>query len=218
VTGPVVPPSHQPPHAYPGYPPPAYPPPGYGHPPRNRALAFMSSVGGLLTGVATLITALVAVCGFIATRPSDDPGSTTGGTGNGTAVTSAAARPPAALTVFFGPGEVVFQTNGVSAVDLDRTPPLVADTDGADIKAGQTTGAPSLFVNVAPLQPGGADPSGADCAAWVRDNLARNTGSLTTGDRFCMTTDQGRVAYVRVVGAPVGKGTVRLNVTVWQSS
>lgn len=42
------------------------------------------------------------------------------------------------------------------------------------------------------------------------------TAELTRDARMCVQTVEGRTAYLRVVTAPVGRGTVRLEVTVWE--
>lgn len=120
--------------------------------------------------------------------------------------------------VRFGPANVSFPLDGGGRhIDFDSTPPLVGDTGagGSDLDIETTTGS-AIVLNdhIAPLSPSGAAPGEAECA----DRVLRNstyTIDLTRGARFCMETDEGRTVYVRAVAAPVGTGTVRLDVTVW---
>ncbi|MFD9905693.1 hypothetical protein [Streptomyces sp. NPDC059063] len=39
---------------------------------------------------------------------------------------------------------------------------------------------------------------------------------LDAGRQFCMYTDEGRTAYVRVVSAPAAGHVIKIEVTVWE--
>jgi hypothetical protein len=125
--------------------------------------------------------------------------------------------------VRFGPAVVEADTtNSGSYIELDSPRPIVSGTEikGGDIIFGASIGDPNLFVprsasNLAPLPASGAAPSAEECAESV-DRNHTYTSEVKRGDRFCLLTDEGRVAYLRVVTAP-SSGTGKLDVTVWET-
>lgn len=138
---------------------------------------------------------------------------------------SPAAPPKSADTVRarFGPKVVdADTTDSGSYIELDTSEPIVSGSSlkGADIVFGASLGDPNLFVPgsgsmLAPLPGSGAAPTAEECADAVNTN-GGYTSDAKPGDRFCLMTDQGRVAYLKVVTAP-SRGTGKLNVTVWDT-
>jgi hypothetical protein len=121
----------------------------------------------------------------------------------------------------FGP-EVVDAdtTDSGSYIELDTAPPIVSDASlkSADIIFGASLGDPNLFVPgsgsmLAPLPASGAAPTADECAQAVEDS-GSYTANVKRGDRFCLLTGKGNVAYLEVVSAP-SRGMGKLNVTVW---
>ncbi|WP_328750164.1 hypothetical protein OHT57_31955 [Streptomyces sp. NBC_00285] len=125
--------------------------------------------------------------------------------------------------VRFGPAVVdADTTNSGSYIELDTSQPIVSGTDikGGDIIFGASIGDPNLFVpgsasNLARMPASGAAPTAEECAESV-DRNDTYTANVKRGDRFCLRTDEGRVAYLRVVTAP-SSGTGKLDVTVWET-
>ncbi|MFJ9864399.1 hypothetical protein [Streptomyces sp. NPDC101165] len=134
-----------------------------------------------------------------------------------------AAKSAETVRAVFGPKDVgADTTNAGSYIDLDTPQPLVSPTriNGGDIIFSASIGDPNLFVpesasNLAPLPRSGAAPTAAECADSV-DSNGTYTANVKRGDRFCLLTDGGRVAYLRVVTAP-STGTGKLNITVWNT-
>ncbi|MGW2703679.1 hypothetical protein [Streptomyces sp. NPDC001340] len=122
----------------------------------------------------------------------------------------------------FGPKDVdADTTNAGSYIDLDTPQPVVSPTkiNGGDIIFSASV-EPNLFVpesasNLAPLPRSGPAPTAAECADSV-DRNGTYTANVKRGDRFCLLTGEGRVAYLRVVLAP-STGTGKLNITVWNT-
>ncbi|MFF5017800.1 hypothetical protein [Streptomyces sp. NPDC001165] len=122
----------------------------------------------------------------------------------------------------FGPKDVEADTtNAGSYIDLDTPQPVVSPTkiNGGDIIFSASV-EPNLFVpesasNLAPLPRSGPAPTAAECADSV-DRNGTYTANVKRGDRFCLLTGEGRVAYLRVVLAP-STGTGKLNISVWNT-
>ncbi len=113
-------------------------------------------------------------------------------------------------------------TNSGSYIELDTPAPIVGESSlkGADIIFGASLGDPNLFVpgsgsRLAPLPASGADPTAGECADSV-ESRGSYTAGVKRGDRFCLLTDEGRVAYLKVLTAP-SAGTGKLDVTVWDT-
>jgi hypothetical protein len=136
---------------------------------------------------------------------------------SGSSAPGPAAAPP---RVLFGPGPV---SAGPSAgyVELDTGPPLVTQSNkAADIVFGYPFASPELVTvgstpTLAPLPSGSADPTPEQCADAVAKRGTYLGGELSKDSRFCVRTDEGRTAYIRLLAAPAGNAPVRLEVTVW---
>lgn len=222
--GPAGPPQgpHQP---YPPQPPHPQPP----QTPQQPRWAWWV-VGIVIPVVGILITVLVS-------RPGSSDGDgkaapATDGRPPASTSSSAPAQPPASATpgagtgagaaqVRYGPADLAADvTDSGSYIELDTSRPVVSGSSvkGADVIFGASIGDPTLFVpesasSLAPLPATGPAPSAGECAESV-DRNGTYTADVKRGDRFCLLTDQGHVAYLRVVTAP-STGQGRLNVTVW---
>ncbi|MFJ8084234.1 hypothetical protein ACIQ6Y_26905 [Streptomyces sp. NPDC096205] len=112
-------------------------------------------------------------------------------------------------------------TSGGTDVDLDAAAPVSASTlpRGTDLFVSPTTGVPGLdspgsALTLAPLPGSGPAPTEDECAEAVEDR-GTYTVEARRGARFCLTTSEGRTAYLRVLSAPPGGTTPRFEVTVW---
>ncbi|MFG2459053.1 hypothetical protein ACGFWE_18575 [Streptomyces sp. NPDC048523] len=192
-------------------------------------------VGIVVPVVGILVTVLLSRQG----SSNDDKGDTGAGgagsvqsapttPGSGTSPSSDSAEEGPAKSapagrVRFGPAVVdADTTNSGSYIELDTSPPIVSGTDikGGDIIFGASHGDPNLFVprsasNLAPLPASGTAPTAEECAESV-DRNGTYTAEVKRGERFCLLTDEGRIAYLRVVTAP-SSGTGKLDVTVWET-
>lgn len=193
--------------------------------PRGRIIHFLTSVGGLLTAVATILTAVVTIVSLLVQRQPDSPAADI------QPATSAAvpipqvpeAEPGTSARVRSGPSDVVVGLqDGSRYIELDTIRPLVltASIQGTDIRIVASPGnPPNIYTDdnftLAPLPLDGPHPTEAECFDQVKANGAFS-GELSRGARFCMQTAEGRTAYLRVVASPIGRGTVRFKVTVWE--
>lgn len=185
-------------------------------------------VGIVIPVVGLLVTVLVSRPGSPASDSNTVQSAPTPTRSSASAETAGQGQPAAAPTkdasvdkVLFGPEAVEADTtDSGSYIDLDSAPPIVADASlkSADIIFGASLGDPNLFVPgsgsmLAPLPTSGAAPTADECAQAVEDS-GSYTANVKGGDRFCLLTGKGNVAYLEVVSAP-SRGMGRLNVTVW---
>ncbi|MFH8411435.1 Rmf/CrpP fold protein [Streptomyces sp. NPDC018019] len=129
-------------------------------------------------------------------------------------------RPP----VRSGPVELsIAGTTGGGYIDLDAIPPLAAisaEPKGTDVHISMTTGAPDISMDggaqtLAALPATEPEPSEKACAERIKQN-GTYLSQMSRGARFCVQTTEGRTAYIKVVAAPEGGGTVRLKAKVWE--
>lgn len=192
---------------------------------RGRIVSFLTSAGGLLTAVAAILTATVAIIGLLVSTEPDVPVADAPPRASDAVPAHQGGQetePEASMPIRSGPSEIVFQVpNGSGDIDLDSIPPLVATgIGGKDIIIGATTESPSMgtedsALTLAPLPSDGPDPTEAECASQIETN-GTYTSYLSRGARYCVQTAEGRTAYLRVIAAPIGRGTVRLEATVWE--
>ncbi|MFI9274156.1 serine/threonine-protein kinase [Kitasatospora sp. NPDC052896] len=117
-----------------------------------------------------------------------------------------------------GPADFTVEANGY--MDLDASTPIATAQQG-DITVMDTTGAPNLFVSdsrlaIAKLPASGPDPTPDQCADLINRDGSYNTDPLSSGDRFCYKTREGRMAYLVIKSVPAGLGPLRLTITVWE--
>jgi len=129
--------------------------------------------------------------------------------------------PTHAAHALFGPGKVTIRSED-GALDLDSPSPTPSSGDrGADISVIFNSGAPSIVTptssfTLATLPNQGAEPTAGDCAESIRKTGSYAISSVATGSRFCVMTDEGRSAYVRVTTTGISLSPVHLTVTVWE--
>ncbi|MBE8474185.1 hypothetical protein [Streptomyces justiciae] len=186
-------------------------------------------VGIVIPVVGILITVLMNGPGSSDDKAADDTDTVrpTTSADEKTATTPPPTKSPAADRVLYGPDEVKVDLSGGGAmyIDLDTSEPLLSGSDikGADLIYQTTGDDPTLYtpdsaLTLAPLAGSGdaPAPTASECADAVESNGAY-TGTAQRGGRFCLLTGEGRVAYLRVVAVPPGRGVGRLDVTVWDT-
>ncbi|WP_239647291.1 hypothetical protein [Nocardiopsis baichengensis] len=225
---------------------PAPPPPPGSAPPKgtsggsggNKALVVAVVFLGFAVLVAAAVVFVVAGRGADEGSASQDAGAGAQGGGDGAGGAGGAggaedaaagegeaegsAEEPQEDTVVFGPDEElsIEVVSPQTYVDLDGDPPLVVEdrVDGYDFVLRPNINGVA-FENsgggIAPLPEGGEAPDRAACLDAVETNGSTGTG-FSNGSRFCVQTDQGRVAYIEAVSSPGGTGTATVQATVWE--
>lgn len=155
---------------------------------------------------------------------SDRPSAaTSSGSRPGPTGSPQAAAPPAAdvpRKVLVGPVEVTIGP-GKSYLELDTAPPMATQSNkSADVVGLFSVGDPSLnsegsTKTIGLLPPEGAEPTPADCEEAV-DKRGTYNVDLARGTRLCVETDEGHMAYLRVVSGVSIEAPVRFQVTVWE--
>lgn len=148
---------------------------------------------------------------------SGSPAPSVSGQASASPPASPSASPPVAK-IRSGPADLTVNANGY--MDLDAGTPVAAAQRG-DILVMGTTGAPTLFVSdsrlaIAKLPASGPDSTPAGCADLISRDGGYNTDPLSSGDRFCYKTREGRMAQLVIKSVPTGLGPLRLTVTVWE--
>lgn len=188
-------------------------------------------VGIVIPLVGLLVTVLVSLPGSSDDKGVEQAPAPTPARSSASAETSGQEQQPAAsptttadvVRARYGPAVVEADTtNSGSYIELDAPQPIVLGSSlkGGDIIFGASIGDPNLFVPgsgpmLASLPASGTAPTAGECA----DSVERNgsyTANVKRGDRFCLMTDEGRVAYLKVLTAP-SSGTGKLAVTVWET-
>ncbi|NUS58329.1 MAG: hypothetical protein HOV66_26285 [Streptomycetaceae bacterium] len=193
--------------------------------------------------VVGIVIPLIGIVVSIQLATKSDSGGSTGGSsdrssdGNGSARSANTAAPqaggnpgagsnptaPAAgqpAKVLAGPTKVTL-SSGSNYVDLDSSSPVPRPAGkGADATVGFNVPPPSLDVpgssNVLALVANqGADPSRDECSRAVGTNGTYTSGEMTVGTRYCLQTDEGHIAYLRVATVPTYT-SVTFDVTVWE--
>ncbi|MEU8135569.1 hypothetical protein [Streptodolium elevatio] len=187
-----------------------------------------------------IVGIVIPVIGIVVTiwaaNPSSDSGTADAGTDRPPAATGTGsgsrpgptgppqAAPPAAdvpRKVLVGPVEVTID-GAKSYLELDTVPPMATQSNkSADVVALVNVGDPSLqsegsTKTIGLLPPEGADPAPADCEEAVDKRGTYNSGELARGTRLCVETDEGHMAYLRVVSGVSISAPVRFQVTVWE--
>ncbi|MGV9450895.1 hypothetical protein [Streptomyces sp. NPDC003635] len=211
-------------------PPPPPSPPGVGGQP-----AWAWWVVGIVIPVIGIVVTLLT----LTDRGSDDDGSNNSNAGSDKAGSekgsdsdpaataprdpTQAANSAAPAAPAYGPAdwtvEAAYGDAGYLELDTDPPQEFGQDTDGRDLYLDATAAEPvDAEGQIGPLPAqaaGAADPTEADCRTAIEKNGLSEV-ELTTGTRFCLQTGEGRIAYLRLLSAPVeDEGTVRFKVTVW---
>ncbi|MCF2528893.1 hypothetical protein [Yinghuangia soli] len=132
-----------------------------------------------------------------------------------------APAPDAPAKVLSGPAEITLKP-GQNYLDLDTAPPLAMPSGkSADLVALFNVGSPGLVTEGSPntlalLPAEGPDPTAAECADAVQKRGSYQAGDLTRGARYCVQTDEGHTAYLKVLTAVAIETPVKFQVTVWE--
>ncbi|MGW0660973.1 hypothetical protein [Streptodolium elevatio] len=185
-----------------------------------------------------IVGIVIPVIGIVVTiwaaNPSSDSGASDAGTDRPPTATGPGSRPgptapqepapPAAdapRKVLVGPVEVTIDS-AKSYLELDTAPPMATQSNkSADVVALFNLGDPSLQSEgstntIGLLPPEGPDPTPSDCEEAVDKRGTYNSGDLVRGTRLCVETDEGHIAYLRVIsGVSIG-APVRFQITVWE--
>lgn len=169
-------------------------------------LSFWTTLPGILTGLAALITAIVGAIGL---WKSQSGGSSSPATTAETVATSST-QAPGVLAA----GRLSLLRN--DSADLERGQ-IGLSTD-EDVKFGPET-TPTLHAAASAfLAPVDTAPKKADCVAAL--NGRKDTLELVSqieSKWTCVSTTEGNVAVLRVIGAPgVGSAKLVLGYTVWR--
>ena len=171
-------------------------------------LAFWTTLPGILTGVAALITAIVGAIGL---WKSQSDGNSTGSANQPVTVTSATKTGTSSGHVARGRLSLV---RGDSA-DLERG--QIGNSTNADVIFGPESTPTLLPAASAFLAPAQARPTKQSCtsALGARHDTSEIVSQLDT-NRICVSTTEGHVAVVRIISAPgVGSAKLVLRYTVW---
>ncbi|MFC9703808.1 hypothetical protein ACFTWD_24295 [Streptomyces sp. NPDC056943] len=134
--------------------------------------------------------------------------------------------PQRAPKIMYGPEVIAVKVSAYgSNLELDSSKPMpLASGKGSDLtatSAGDGTNASTRFFappaedRLAPLPQGSPKPTAAACDEAIRRNASYEMDDLISGRQFCMYTDEGRTAYVRVISAPPAGNVIKMEVTVW---
>ena len=204
-------------------------PSGSQAPKRAGLLAFWTTLPGIFTGAAALITAVAGLVAIFYTH--NDNGSSKSGSkpasattaahssaAHGTAAKGSTTSPPASQS---GPTAAVIAHGLVilrrmDAADLERG--LIENAAGTDISFGPES-TPYLHASgdtfLAPLS---APPSKSACRNALNTRHDAFEALPNLGTRvICVSTDEGHIAVVQVIRMPgVGSNTLTLAYRVWR--
>ena len=171
-------------------------------------LAFWTTLPGILTGLAALITAIVGAIGL---WKATDNGSSSPTTAGGTVATSETST---VASGFLSSGRISLVRS--DPADLERG--LIGQSADADVMFGPES-TPTLHAGAeAFLAPVDTRPAKSACVAAL--NGRHDTQELVSEIErkwTCVSTTEGNVAVVRVISAPgVGSAKLVLGYTVWR--
>ncbi|GAA1754499.1 hypothetical protein [Luedemannella helvata] len=186
-------------------------------PGKGNGGSFWTSLSGVMTAAATLLTAVVGACALVYQIAKDDPASQSAPPGQSAAQPdqdTTQTRAPRTTAAAVDVATALWHDTlsiGNSGVDFDVSPPNTKGGGALDIyDAGNVLSSPGD--NIAKWTKTG-QPTAADCAD-VLDRNAVNNIRVDVGVRFCLrTTKTGRIVYIRVLGENDDRPEVEA--TVW---
>lgn len=181
-------------------------------------------VGIVIPVIGILVSLLVSGADEPSTEAQQDGVSTPPGSSNSKEDSTPSTE--TAPQIMFGPEEIEVEVSAYgSNIELDSAKPMpLTSGKGSDLSATSAADgtiastrffAPPAEHRLAPLPPSSPSPTEAECAKSVQRNGTYEVDQLTRGRQFCMFTDEGRTAYVRVVSAPAAGHVIKIEVTVW---
>lgn len=170
-------------------------------------LAFWTTLPGILTGLAALITAVVGAVAVFQTQ---------GGGDSSPATTGEAVTTPDGSSVPGAPSKGRLSLVSGDAANLEMG--QIDQSSDADVIFGPETTPTLHATGAASLAPVDTQPTRAACIAALdaRDD-SFETVSTVERKSICVSTPEGNVAVVRILGAP-GPGSAKLvlGYTVWR--
>jgi hypothetical protein len=174
---------------------------------KSGFLAFWTTLPGILTGLAALITAVVGAIGLWKSQ--------SGGSGSPATTAAAVTTTPSQGTTSAKPTAGRLSLVRGDAADLERG--RIGNSTDADLSFGSETTPTLHYVPPSFFAPVDTRPTRAACVAALRGR--RDTSEvLSDVDRkwICVSTTEGDVAFVRVVSEPgVGSAKLVLAYKVW---
>ena len=176
--------------------------------------SFWTTLPGILTGLAALITALVGVVALVSQQHGDPPsGKTQNGpvTGQGTTATppsSASAEPqggqsPVTVSATMQPDDFLDVDTGQVGTGVNGE---LALREGAWLQ---------LFKGRTAVVPKETDQAGCVSALQHRSDSGVSSDRLAAGAVLCLSTDQGNLAEARF-SPPDPTEAVTVDLTVWR--
>jgi len=182
---------------------------------KSGFMAFWTTLPGILTGVAALITAIVGAIGLWKSQSGSNGASSSPATVQSVSTASTTAAGTTKGTASGNVGGRVSLARGDNA-DLEHG--QIGFSSNADLQLGPES-TPNLFAaNSAFLAPLEGRPTKRKCTAALssRHDAFEVLPQLDTST-ICVSTSEGNVAFVRVLRSPgVGNAKLVLGYTVWR--
>lgn len=178
---------------------------------------FVTSTAGLITGLATIVTAAATIAGVVAhgrsqpertvphsvTRHATTRATTTAGT---QPVSSAKAR------MQWGPGDLLITNNGTS---LSTVPPGNNEDVIGDIYSGDSGFYPFAGTTLV-LWTANTQPTAQQCQYLATTQGTTGQGvNVVPGSVVCAVTAEGPIAIIRVTSLDATDYTIETSTTVW---
>lgn len=176
---------------------------------------FVTSTAGLITGLATIVTATSTIIGVLwhsTGRPSSTVANTpTQGT-NATPTTETTAPSPEKARIQWGPGSLLLTNNGTL---LTSVPPGNNQQVVGDVYVGGGNIEP-FSGTVLALWTNNGQPTAQQC--W---NLTTTQGTpmqgvnVVPGSVVCAATNEGPIAVINVISLNTQASTIETRTTIW---
>jgi len=179
---------------------------------------FFTSLPGVMTGLAAVVTAGATIVGILFPHQSSDdrasPVATPSAPGSSTAATpSATASTPRAVQVGFrrlwGPAPLVVSNDGT---DLTGIPPR--NTGGLDLYDDGSGFGPMSGTRLA-VWTGSTAPTPEQCLDVVQSQSSGADVQTPVGTTVCALTSAGELAIIRVLSLDTGSAFARTETSIW---
>lgn len=182
---------------------------------RGRKLRdFVTSTAGLMTGLATIVTAAATIAGVLLDGNSSEPAIHHPATPTA-AITTGTRIPPsasAAARIQWGPGDLLITNDGTS---LSSVPPGNNEAVVGDIY----TGGPGFYPfsgTTLVLWTANGPPTAQQCQYLGTTQGDPGQGvNVVPGSVVCAVTSEGPIAIMHVISIDLANSTVETMTTVW---
>jgi hypothetical protein len=180
-----------------------------------RLRDFVTSTAGLMTGLATIVTAAATITGVLwhgsaklSPSPTTIPSQgTTTIPAQGTATSS-----PEEARIQWGPGSLLLTNNGTS---LTNVPPGNDEQVVGDVYVGGNSIEPFAGTILA-LWTSSGRPTAQQCSNLTTTQGAPEQGvNVVPGSVVCAATSEGPIAIIDVISFNVTASTIETRTTVW---